>query len=122
MGTILGHLRSLSADVIRAAHTRLNLFTVELRQEKAWLVHQIMMGTAALFLAIFALFLGVLYLAMRLPEHERTWVFGTAALAFALLAILTLGKLLLDSRKRTGMQATLRVLEEDVRALGGKRE
>lgn len=122
MANFFSHLRGLSGDVLRAAHTRLSLFTVELRQEKAWLVRQIMMGTAALFLAIFALFLGVLYLAARLPAEDRVSVFGTACLLFAAMAVGTVVKLMLDSRKRTGMQATLHVLEEDIRSLGGKRE
>lgn len=122
MGTVIGHIRSLSADIMRAAHTRLNLFTVELHQEKAWLLRQIMMGTAALFLGIFALFLGVLCLLSSLPESDRPMALGIAALIFVVLAAGTLIKLVVDGNKRTGMQATLRVLEDDIRSLGGEHE
>lgn len=122
MATMIGHIRSLAADVLRAAQTRLTLFTVELRQEKAWLVRQIVMGAAALFLGIFALFLGMLFILASLPEHERAAALGIAALVFALAAAFTAVKLLLDSRKRTGLQATLQVLEDDIRSLGGKHE
>lgn len=122
MGTVIGLIRSLSADAMRAAHTRLNLFTVELRQEKAWLLRQILMGTAALFLTIFAIFLGVLCLLASLPADQRAMGLGLAALAFLLLAAGTVVKLLLDSNRRTGMKATLQVLEDDIRALGGQHE
>lgn len=122
MGTVIGHIRSISADIMRAAHTRLSLFTVELHQEKAWLLRQIMMGTAALFLGIFALFLGVLCLLASLPESDRPMALGIAAVIFVLLAGATLLKLVLDGNRRTGMKATLRVLEDDIRSLGGKHE
>lgn len=122
MGTVIGHIRSLSADVLRAAHTRLTLFTVELRQEKTWLLRQIMMGTAAIFLAIFALFLAVLCLMASVPDAQKPWVLGAAALVFALAATLVAVKLILDGNNRTGMQATLRVLEDDIRAVGGRHE
>lgn len=122
MGTVIGLIRSLSADAMRAAHTRLNLFTVELRQEKAWLLRQILMGTAALFLTIFAVFLGVLCLLASLPVEQRPMALGLAAVVFLLLAAATVVKLLMDGNRRTGMKATLQVLEDDIRALGGQHE
>lgn len=116
---LIGHIRSISSDVLRAVQTRIALFAVELQQEKAWLIRQIVMGAAALFLGIFGLFLAILWIFFSLPEDKRVTALGVAAIFFILAAAATAAKLTIDSHKRGHLAATLRVLKDDIRALGG---
>jgi len=61
---IVGDVRGIASTGLRAVRTRLELASIELTEEKAWLVRFLLIAVAALYLLTFGLLLGVCALAL----------------------------------------------------------
>lgn len=90
---LLGPLRALGDGLLAAVQGRMELFSLELREEKFRLIRTVVWVTAAVFLGMLAIIfasLTVVYLfwdSARLAVLGGLAVFHTAALAAVLLAL-----------------------------------
>ncbi len=84
---ILASVRRMAETALRTVQNRIELFALELQEEKCWLISTLMWAAAAVFfcgLAIIFVVGTVVYLS---PENARPWVIGGFALLFVYLAI-----------------------------------
>ena len=85
-------LRALLADVVELVQVRLELFTVEARQELARLAHVAALGALAVVLLSFGLIFLALFLTVLLWDSQRLLALGIFSTAFlgggAVLALL----------------------------------
>jgi uncharacterized membrane protein YqjE len=115
---IVGDVRGIASTGLRAVRTRLELASIELTEEKAWLVRFVLIAVAALYLLTFGLLLGVCALALLASEENRPLILGVCAAVFLLAGIGCGGYLLLQSRKRHPfLKETIAVLKGDEQAL-----
>ena len=84
---IVGDLRGVITTSVRAVRTRLELMTIELKEEKAWLVRSLVVGIAALYLVTFGLVLAIAALVLFASEANRPAILGICAGAFLLAGI-----------------------------------
>ena len=73
---ILGDFSSLASNGVRAVRTRLELATIELKEEKAWVIRFILVATAAVYLISFGTLLAILAISLAMPESTRPAVLG----------------------------------------------
>ncbi|HET9577699.1 MAG TPA: phage holin family protein [Usitatibacter sp.] len=115
---LLGTARGLAALGVRAVRTRLELLEIELATEKARIVRWLGVTALAVYLLSFGTLLGILWLALALPEQWRLAALGLAALAFLAGGAIAVAWLLRHDVTRQPMLATLvAVLERDEEAL-----
>lgn len=115
---IVGDVRGIASTGLRAVRTRLELASIELTEEKAWLVRFVLVAVAALYLLTFGLLLGVCALALLASEENRPLILGVCAAVFLLAGIGCGGYVFLQSRKRHPLlQDTIAVLKGDEQAL-----
>ena len=80
-------LRRVCEAVLGTLENRIELFAVELQEEKLWLVSTLIWCAAAVFfggLAILLVIGTIIYIA---PEGARPWILGVFALAFCFVTI-----------------------------------
>jgi uncharacterized membrane protein YqjE len=115
---LFDNVRGLAASGVRAVRTRLELLGIELQEEKARAVRQLLVGAAVAYLLSFGSLLGVFWIVMTLPQGDRAMVLGALALGFlaagglALLWLLARGP-----RRRPLLATTVAVLKRDEDAL-----
>lgn len=115
---ITGELRSLFRGILASAYTRLKLLAVEVHEEKAWVIRQLVLGSAALFFFSFSLLLGILSLVYWLPSDMRYTVFGITAAIFLLVSLAVVLKLVGESKKHGGIfNTSLDTLGKDLAAM-----
>jgi uncharacterized membrane protein YqjE len=79
---IVGDVRGIASDALRMARTRLELLAIEVQEEKARAMRQLIVAAATLFFLSFGMLLAILWLALFLPEGPRQVVLGGLGLAF----------------------------------------
>lgn len=83
---LFGSLRRLGGTVVATLHNRLELFTTELEEEKAWLVSTLIWVAVAVFFSGLAIVLTLGAIVYLCPESARPWVLGGFALLFIFIA------------------------------------
>jgi len=73
---ILGDFSSLASNGLRAIRSRLELATIELKEEKAWVIRFIVVATGAVYLISFGTLLAILAISLAVPENARPAVLG----------------------------------------------
>src|SRR5688572_29251536 len=73
---IFGDVSSIASNGLRAVRSRLELLTIELKEEKAWLVRFIVLGVASVYLISFGTLLAILAVSLAMPESARPAVLG----------------------------------------------
>ena len=117
---ILGDFSSLAANGLRAVRSRLELATIELKEEKAWVLRFIIVATAAVYLLSFGTLLAILALSLAMPESARPLVIGgfggfmLAAGAGSVIWIVTAAK-----KRSPPFKDLIDVLKADEEGLGG---
>jgi len=115
---IVGDVRGLAATGVRAVRTRMELASIELAEEKAWLVRFVLVAVAALYLITFGLLLGVCALTLWASEGSRPAILGGFTAAFLVVGIGCAVYIRIESRKRHPiLDETIAVLKGDERAL-----
>ena len=118
VGGIVGDVRGLASTGVRAVRTRLELASIELSEEKAWLVRFILVAVAALYLITFGLLLGICALTLWASEENRPAILGGFTAVFLVVGIGCAVYIWLQSRKRHPiLKETLAVLKGDEQAL-----
>ena len=118
VGGIVGDVRGLASTGVRAVRTRLELASIELSEEKAWLVRFVLVAVAALYLVTFGLLLGICALTLWASEENRPAILGAFTAVFLVVGIGCAVYIWLESRKRHPiLQETIAVLKGDEQAL-----
>ena len=116
----IGDVASLASNGLRALRSRLELLTIELKEEKAWVVRFIVVALAAVYLISFGTLLAILALSLAMPESARPAVlggFGGFMLAAGIGSVIWMVK---SAKKRsTPFQDTISTLKRVEQALGG---
>jgi uncharacterized membrane protein YqjE len=118
---IISDARGLAADALAMVRTRLELIAIEVQEEKSRIARQVIYATATIFFLSFGLLLGILWISFSLDEARRVMVIGILAVVFLAAAALAAIRIAIESRRDRPFAATLSVLAEDERALGGQR-
>lgn len=75
-------MRGVASDAVRIVRTRLELLAIEFQEEKARIVRQVVVASAALLLGIFGVLITLMWLVLSLPEEYRHRVLGILGLLF----------------------------------------
>lgn len=120
---IIGDLSSLASNGLRAVRTRLELLTIELKEEKARAVRFITVAVATVCLITFGTQLAILAVALAMPENARPAVlagFGGFMLAAGVAGI---AWIVVSAKKRSPpFQDTIATLKRDEKGFGGSGE
>ncbi|MBK7999369.1 MAG: phage holin family protein [Verrucomicrobia bacterium] len=112
---IMASVRRMIETGLRSVQNRVELFALELQEEKAWLISTLLWAAAAVFfggLAIIFVVVTVVYLS---PENARPWVLGGFALLFVYLAVNAIVGLRRSmENKKAPMSDTIGELKKDI--------
>jgi uncharacterized membrane protein YqjE len=120
---LIGDVSSLASNGLRAIRTRLELATIELKEEKAWVLRFIIVATAAVYLLSFGTLLAILAISLAMPESTRPAVLGgfggfmLAAGIGSVIWIVTAAK-----KRSPPFQDLIDVLKNDEEGLGGSKD
>lgn len=78
-------LRRLGETLLTTLRNRIDLFGVELQEEKAWLLSTLIWAGAAIFLGGITVVLAVVSIVWLTPEPARPWVLIGLTVLFAFL-------------------------------------
>jgi uncharacterized membrane protein YqjE len=117
---LIGDVASIASNGLRALRSRLELLTIELKEEKAWAMRYIVVTLAAVYLISFGTLLAILAFSLAMPESARPAVlggFGGFMLAAGIGSVIWMVK---SAKKRSlPFQDTIATLKRDEQALGG---
>jgi uncharacterized membrane protein YqjE len=117
---LIGDFASIASNGLRALRSRLELLTIELKEEKAWVIRFIVVALAAVYLISFGTLLGILAFSLAMPENARPAVlggFGGFMLAAGIGSVIWMVS---SAKKRSPpFQDTIATLKRDEQALGG---
>ena len=81
-GGIFDALRSFMATWVAVIKTRVDLISVEIEEQRAWLEHLMLLAVAATFCISLGLVVFTLFVVMLFWESYRLWVLGGFALLY----------------------------------------
>jgi len=116
---LIADVASIASNGLRAVRTRLELLTIELKEEKAWVVRFIIVALAAVYLISFGTLLGILAISLAMPETSRPAFlggFGGLMLAAGIGSVVWMS---MSAKKRSPhFQDTIATLKKDEKAGG----
>jgi uncharacterized membrane protein YqjE len=116
---LIGDVSALAAGGLRAVRTRLELLTIELSEEKAWVVRLIVVAIGAVYLVSFGTLLAVLAVSLAMPEASRPAVLGGFAALMLVTGIAAIAWTLVSAKHRAPpFQDTIATLRRDEGVLG----
>lgn len=116
---LVGNVLGLASDGLRMLRTRLELVAIEVQEEKAHAVRQIMIASAVLYLFTFATLLAIFAVALAIPEDSRATFLAVLAFVFLGAGSLGVAWFVTLGQRPALFSETLSVLERDERALRG---
>ncbi len=87
---LVGRVADLTGDVVRMVQTRLEMLSVELRQERNAIVLQLKLGMTSVIAAGVAGVSAVLWAALTLPPNERSAALGVLTFTFVAISVATM--------------------------------
>lgn len=115
---IVGDVKGLASTGLRAVRTRLELLTIELKEEKAWAVRFLGIAVAALYLLTFGLLLAVFALVVWASAESRPAILAGFAGIFLISGAGCLAYILNAAKNRDPLfKDTIAVLKGDEQAL-----
>ncbi|HET7546837.1 MAG TPA: phage holin family protein [Usitatibacter sp.] len=115
---IVGDVRGIAHTGLRAVRTRLELASIELTEEKAWLVRFVLVAVAALYLVTFGLLLGICALTLWASEENRPAILGGFTAVFLVVGLGCALYIWMQARRRHPiLKETIAVLKGDEQAL-----
>jgi uncharacterized membrane protein YqjE len=85
--SLLGWFRRLAETLVGTLHNRIELFAVELQEEKAWLISTLLWAAAAVFFCGLTILFIVGTIVWLTPEPARGWILGGFAVIFVFVAV-----------------------------------
>jgi uncharacterized membrane protein YqjE len=116
-GGIVGDVRGVASGALRAVHTRLELLSIEIQEEKARIVTQLLLACATFFFLSFGMLLVILWLSFSLPEDQRPFVLGALGGIFVVVGGLCALRIKSLANGAQLFGATLEALKQDEKAL-----
>ena len=117
---LIGDVSALATNGLRAVRTRLELLTIELKEEKAWVIRFIVVAVAAVYLLSFGTLLAILAVSLAMPESTRPVVLGGFGGFMLAAGIGSIVWIVLSAKKRAPpFQDTIATLKKDEHSLGG---
>lgn len=116
---LVSDVRGIASDGLRFVRTRLELLSIEVQEEKAHAVRQIVIASAVLYLISFGTLMAILALGLALSPGPRETFFAAVSVVF--LAAAGFGVFWLGSagRRRSLFSETIEVLGRDEQSLRG---
>lgn len=84
---MIASLRRMVESSLRTVQNRVELFALELQEEKCWLISTLLWGAAAIFFTGVAILFVVGTVVYLSPEAARPWVLGGFAALFVYLSV-----------------------------------
>ena len=117
-GGLFDSLKVLGATLLAIAHTRLELLSNDLEEERVWLSSMLVWGLVALFCAGLGVLLATLFVVVALWDTHRLLVLGILAILFLLGAALACRVVLGKARTKPRLfAATIGELSKDHKEL-----
>lgn len=117
-GRLVGRMRGFAATGVRAVRTRLELLGVEVQEEKARFVRDLLIAIAALNFLLCGLLLGAAWIVLTIPAELRSLVLGIISLVVLFCGAGALLWLRLErAKRRPFLNATVTILKDDEQAL-----
>jgi uncharacterized membrane protein YqjE len=117
---LFGDVASIASNGLRAVRSRLELLTIELKEEKAWVIRFIVVALAAVYLISFGTLLAILAVSLAMPENTRPAVLGGFGGFMLAAGIGSVVWMVMSAKKRSPpFQDTIATLKRDEQALGG---
>ena len=117
---LIGDFASLATNGVRAVRTRLELVTIELKEEKAWVIRFIVVAVGAVYVISFGTLLAILAISLAMPEETRPAFLGGFGGALILAGIAGVAWIVTSAKKRSPpFQDTIATLKRDERSLTG---
>jgi uncharacterized membrane protein YqjE len=115
---IVGDVKGLASTGLRAVRTRLELFALELKEEKAWALRFLVVAVAALYLLSFGLLLAIFAFVLWASEEMRPAMLAAFAGVFLAAGAAGVAYIVNASKGRVPLfQDTIAVLKGDEQAL-----
>ena len=112
---IVASVRRMIETALRSVQNRVELFALELQEEKAWLISTLLWAAAAVFFGGLAIIFVVGTIVYLSPENARPWVLGGFALLFVYLAVNSiLGLRRSMENKKPPLSDTIGELKKDI--------
>jgi len=110
-----GSVRRIGNSLLSLLQNRVDLFALELQEEKQWLVATILWAGAAMFFCGLAIIFVGFTLVWIVPDSARPWVLGGLSTLFILLAILgVVGLRRLLREKPSAFSESVSELKKDI--------
>ena len=112
-----GALRRISETFLSILHNRVELMTLELKEEKHWVVATLMFAAFAIAFGILSIVAILVTIAVLVPAEARVWVMpGICLLTLAGLAVTVLG-LKKKLKRPAPLTDTLAEIKKDIACL-----
>jgi len=85
--SLFASLRRMAETALSTIHNRIELFALELHEEKCWLISTLLWAAAAIFFCGLAILFVVAMLVYLAPAGARPWVLGVVTALFIYLAV-----------------------------------
>jgi len=116
----IGDITSIASNGLRAVRSRLELLTIELKEEKAWAMRFIVVIIAAVYLISFGTLLAILAVTLAMPESARPAVLGGFGGFMLAAGIGGVAWIVVSAKRRSPpFQDTIATLKRDEESLGG---
>jgi uncharacterized membrane protein YqjE len=117
---LIGDVSSLVGNGLRAIRTRLELATIELKEEKAWVVRFIVVAVGAVYIMSFGTLLAILAISLAIPEDARPAFLGSFGGVLIAVGVAGMAWIVVSAKKRSSpFQDTIATLKRDERSLTG---
>ncbi len=120
-GGIFASIRRLADTFLSAVHNRVELFALELQEEKHWLIATLLWSAAAIFFGVLAILLVVALIFYVVPATGRLFVLIGFCVGFIGLAVWALAGLRRQFNQKRPLSDTLGELEKDIAWLREKK-
>jgi uncharacterized membrane protein YqjE len=116
---VLGSVRRLASTLVDVAHTRLDILSTELQEEKIRIGQLLLIAVAALFFLGLGIIFSAVFIAALFWESHRLFVLGSLALLFLAGGTVAVRLLLSKAREKSRLFAdSLGELAKDHSRLG----
>ena len=117
---LIGDITSIASNGLRAIRSRLELLTIELKEEKAWAMRFIIVAVGAVYLISFGTLLAILAVSLAMPEAARPAVLGGFGGFMLAAGIAGIAWIVVSAKRRSPpFQDTIATLKRDEQSLGG---
>ena len=115
---IVGDIKGIASTGLRAVRTRLELLSIELKEEKAWAVRCLVVALTALYLLTIGLLLAIFALVVWASAENRPLILGVFAALFLAAGAGATFWLVSSTKQRSPLfKDTIAVLKGDEQAL-----